>query len=116
VQLVELQKSLAEFQAQGARILAIAPDAPERLTKMVADLGLGFPVLRDAELATIEAWGIRNAESPTLPHPTVAIVDKQGHLRWFHLDEDYRRRPPVADLLAALKALGDSDAEAGKGQ
>jgi peroxiredoxin len=114
VQLVELQKSLAEFQALDARILAVAPDSLERLTKMVTDLGLGFPVLQDADLATIEAWGIRNAESPTLPHPTVAILDKQGNLRWFHLDEDYRRRPPVADLLAALKQIGDSDSEAAK--
>lgn len=109
MQLVELQARLSEFQALDARVLAVAPEALDRLTRMVGDLGLGFPVLRDAELATIEAWGIRNAESPTLPHPTVAILDKSGNLRWFHLDEDYRRRPPVADLLAALKEIGDSD-------
>jgi peroxiredoxin len=77
---------------------------------MVENLKLSFPVLRDADLQAIDAWAVRNPASPSVPHPTVAIVDKQGKVRWLHLDEDYRRRPPVGDLLSALKAIGDTDA------
>ncbi len=76
---------------------------------MVADLGLQFPVLRDAELVATDTWGIRNASNPKVPHPTVAIVDRKGTIRYFHLDEDYRKRPDVEELLAALEGIGDSD-------
>lgn len=109
MQLVELQSRLADFQALNARVIAIAPDKMEGLASMVEKTGFTFPVLRDEELKTIDAWGIRNPSAPAVPHPTVAIVDKLGIVRWFHLDEDYRRRPPAETLLAALREIGDSD-------
>ena len=113
MQLGELQKRLADFTALDTQILAIAPDKTPGLAKMTADLSLGFPVLFDDESKTIDAYGIRNPSYPALPHPTVVLVDKQGVVRFVHLDEDYRRRPPPDDLLAAVRALGESDAKPG---
>lgn len=63
----------------------------------------------DAELETTVAYGARNMEPPSLPHSTVVLVDKQGIVRFVRVDEDYRRRPPPDEVLAAIKALGESD-------
>ena len=72
---------------------------------MVDDLGLQFPVLVDADLSTIQAYGIVNQDRPAIPHPTVVIIDRAGSVQFVHLDEDYRRRPPPDSLVEALRAL-----------
>lgn len=106
-----MQRRLADFTALDTQILAIAPDQTPGLAKLTTDLTLGFPVLFDAELKIIAAYGVRNTDFPSLPHPTVVLVDKQGIVRFVQVDEDYRRRPPPDDLLTAIKALGESDAQ-----
>lgn len=42
-----------------------------------------------------------------MPHPTVAIVDLEGVVRFFHLDEDYKRRPAPAVIVEALEGLAE---------
>lgn len=70
--------------------------------------GLGFPLLIDEGSETIKAWGILNEEQGSIPHPTVAVVDREGTVRFFHLDEDYKRRPAPTVILDALEGLGGS--------
>ena len=72
---------------------------------MVDEMQLGYPVLVDPDLAVIRAYGVLNEVMPRVPHPTVVIVDRSGIVRFVHLDEDYRRRPPVEILLRALEGL-----------
>ncbi len=40
-----------------------------------------------------------------MPHPTVVIVDIEGVVRFFNLDEDYRRRPSASSLIEALREI-----------
>lgn len=74
---------------------------------------VSFPLLIDADLAVIRDYGIVNQDSPQVPHPTVVVVDRQGTVRFVHLDENYRRRPDPEVILDALRAIGDSDAGEG---
>jgi peroxiredoxin len=90
-----------------AVLWAISPDEPERLASFRDKEGIGFPLLLDADSETIAAWGILNEKQGAVPHPTVAVVDRQGVVRFFHLDEDYRRRPAPAVIIEALKELGE---------
>lgn len=106
-----MQRRIADFTALDTQILVIAPDQTPGLAKLSADLALAFPVLFDAEQKTIEAYGVRNPDSPSLPHPAVVLVDKKGIVRFVRVDEDYRHRPPPDDLLTAIKALGQSDSQ-----
>ena len=84
---------------------AISPDEPERLAAFRDREGIGFPLLVDAGSEAIGAWGILNPKHGAVPHPTVAIVDLEGVVRFFHLDEDYRRRPAPAVIVEALEGL-----------
>ena len=86
-------------------IWAISPDKPEGLGKMRDQAGLDFPLLVDESSAAIEAYGILNERHGKVPHPTVVIVDMEGVVRFFHLDENYRRRPAPSVLLDALREL-----------
>lgn len=72
---------------------------------MKADLGLGFPLLMDPDLEVMARYGVVNERRPSVPHPTVIIVDAEGVVRFFHLEEDYRKRPPNATLLEALRSF-----------
>lgn len=112
MQLGELQEELASFDAQDTVIWGIAPDDPTKLCAMREDLALTFPILVDPELAATDAFGIRSERQPTVPHPTVVIVDRRGEVAFFHLDENYRRRPPASRLLDAVAGLSDDGPEA----
>jgi hypothetical protein len=48
-----------------------------------------------------------NTEGATsLPRPTVLIVDQDRTVRFVDVQPDYTARTEVADILAALAALG----------
>ena len=37
-----------------------------------------------------------------MPHPATVVVGSDGKILFFQVDEDYTKRPAVADVLAAL--------------
>jgi peroxiredoxin Q/BCP len=103
---VELQENLETFEALDAEVWGISPDADEKRMSSFRDgSGITFPLLVDADSAAIESYGILNEEQGEVPHPTVVVVDRDGAIRFFHLGEDYRERPPAATILDALRAL-----------
>jgi len=102
-----------EIEALDAVLWAIAPDDPAKLAQLKSDQGLSFPILVDAELETIEAYGIVNEASGKVPHPTVVVVDKEGVVRFVHLDEDYRRRPSPETVVEALRRAVAAQGEEG---
>ena len=90
-------------------VWAVSPDASDGVAKMVETEHLTFPVLADQDLHLIKTYGILNESSPTVPHPTALVLDRQGTIRFLHLDENYRVRPAPEVLLDALRALGPSE-------
>lgn len=93
------------FEALGAAVWAISPSPAEDLEKMKAREGLSIPQLLDPELETVARYGALNEGRGDVPHPTVVIVDAEGIVRFVHLDENYRRRPPASRLLDALREI-----------
>ena len=64
-----------------------------------------IPLLVDEGSEVIRAYGILNQGQGDVPHPTVVLVDKEGVVRFFHLDENYQRRPPVETLIEAAREV-----------
>ncbi len=64
-----------------------------------------IPLLVDADSEVIKAYGILNEKQGAVPHPAVVLVDLEGNVSFFHLDEDYSKRPPVATLLEAVRKI-----------
>ncbi len=122
-----LQQVLPEIKSKGASLIAISPQRPTDSQATQAKLSLEFPVLSDPGNAAArrfglvfqlpeylrpiyEKFGINLAEangdaSFELPVPATYVIDKDGTIRWAHLNLDYRTRAEPSDVLAALDAL-----------
>lgn len=98
-----------ELGALGARVLAVSPDEAERLQKFAQANEIAFPLLIDADGAVIERYGIRNErhQKGVLPDPTALVLDRSGRVRYKRIDVDYTERPPVGELIEALRSLGE---------
>ena len=90
----------------------IANDDADNLRELRDTESLPFPILLDEDAETIKNWGLLNettSRGRVIPHPTVAILDSAGVVRYFLTETNYRLRPPSADLVERLRALPASE-------
>ena len=102
---------LTEEQERTTQILALSLDSPEDLQRMVdkisADDSLTprFPFLTDPDHRVIDRYGLFNPDDPRgrqITHPATYVIDKDGVVRWKHVEVDYTVRPSNEDILKAL--------------
>jgi peroxiredoxin len=106
-----LQLRAADFQAAGAKLVAVSVDSVELNRGVVEKLGLSFPVLSDPELVAIDAFGLRHRGGNPMPDPGTSgdiarpavYVIENGTIRWRDLTDSYRIRVDPDDVLAALR-------------
>jgi peroxiredoxin len=113
---------------RGIALIAISPQKPDgslsaqetnELTYTVASDPanriadkLGIVINQPAEVVAAQAnlgldLAVANAEGATgLPMPTVLVVDAEGVIRWIDVHPNYTERSEVADILAAVAAIG----------
>ena len=85
---------------------AISNDDPDKLRELRSGEGLEFPFLLDPDATTIRQYGVFNEEHMrVVPHPTALIIDKDGIVRFVRVDEDYKQRPAVEELMEALRGV-----------
>ena len=56
-QACDFRDNLAELNDAGFTVLGVSPDKPAKLAKFVADEGLTFPLLSDADRVVMKEWG-----------------------------------------------------------
>ncbi|MEV7755655.1 peroxiredoxin-like family protein [Streptomyces griseofuscus] len=117
----ELLPALTE---RGVALIALSPQKPDGSLSMQETNELSFAVLSDPGnsvagqlgILTVASDDVHKAQSvlgvdlttanadgtPTLPMPTVAVVDAGGVLRWIDVHPDYTTRTEVAGILTAL--------------
>lgn len=87
------------------------------LAEFGAASGIGYPLLADGGGQYMARLDIRNEEYEAghfahgVPHPGVLFVDGAGQVRLKRAVPGYRDRPPLPELLAAVKALLSSAGE-----
>ena len=95
----------------GAKVLVLSASKPQGLREMVADEGLEYPVLVDPQAEVIDRYGLRNPDHPAeygiAPHPAAFVIDRDGVIRYKRVDVDYTVRPPAAELVEAVRGLGE---------
>jgi peroxiredoxin len=98
------------------RIYAISRDRPEESrelqTKIESDKRgpLGYAMLSDPQSLTIDRYGLRDPEYAKqkldgIPRPSVLVLDQEGRIRWVTIETDYRQRPSIEEVAAALDAF-----------
>ena len=99
-----------------AILYAISPDSPETSRALVEKIeadgkgSVDFALLADVDSATIDRYALRdpayaNEKIDGIPHPAVFVLDREGRVRWSRIESDYKQRPPLNEIRAALEAL-----------
>lgn len=122
-QLRGLATASAEFQQRGVTPVAVSVDRPDEATKTKAAWSIPFPVLADPDLvahgafqvgrvvpddevAMLKGKGLDLERASGKTHHTIAVPAvffvEGGVVRWSHVDLDYKTRPSVPQLLAAI--------------
>jgi peroxiredoxin len=126
IQLKEYQARITDFQAAGATLVAISPQLPDSSLSTAEKDGLAFPVLSDQGNVAAAAFGLAYAlpeamgtkyrkmidfakvngdEMSGLPLAATYVIDKGGKITYAFVDEDFRKRAPVQELVNAVQAL-----------
>ena len=103
-----LQLRKDDFDRRDTAVLAVAVDSVEQNAGVVRDVGLGYHILSDPELTTIDAYGVRHDRpgEPSIARPATFLIDRDGVIRWRDVTENFRLRPKPDAILAAIDALG----------
>ncbi|MEM6331064.1 MAG: peroxiredoxin-like family protein [Planctomycetota bacterium] len=126
LQLRAMERSLAELEGAGARLVAVTPELPEKAKKTAEGNKLSLTVLTDKGNTLAGKMGVAfrlpdailpiykqridlNAyngdDSYTLPLAATYVIDTAGVIRYAFLDADYKKRAEPADVVAAVKRL-----------
>ncbi|MFO7653574.1 MAG: peroxiredoxin-like family protein [Candidatus Krumholzibacteriia bacterium] len=132
--LAQLQTVQQDLSALGYQILAVSADRPAKLTAPVEEHDLEYQLLSDSTMAAARALGIAfevpdetvqkykndynidlEADSGEthhqLPVPAAIVLDREGMVRFIHVDPDYRSRIDPELLLAAARVALEKEKE-----
>jgi mycoredoxin-dependent peroxiredoxin len=87
--------ALADLEAvhrRGVAVVAVSGDGRGELAGLKRQLGLGFPLLSDPDLAAARAWGVLDEDTGT-PHPSVFVVAPDGRVAWVYVSSSLRDLP-----------------------
>ena len=122
------QKSLADFQAAGAQVVAVSPQLPDQSLTTQAQAGLTFLVLSDVGLNTARSFGIA-FELPKallalyadfnislenfngvegakqLPMPATFVIRADRTIAYAQVEADYTRRSEPLEILNLVRNL-----------
>lgn len=127
MELQALEAARADFEEEGAQLVAISPQSRANSRKSVRENGLDFPILSDPGNAVAAAFGLRftlpgylaelylslgnnlplvnGEDSWTLPMPGRFVIGSDGVIAYAEVNPDYTRRPEPADMLPAIRRV-----------
>ena len=128
INLKQWQDKLQEVTTLGAAIIAVSPESPEHVAETVGKDQLAYTVLSDSTGGAIKALGLafmvdektqskykgfgvdlskHNADGTwELPHPATYVVDTTGVIRYLYVNEDYKKRADIDEVMAAIRQIG----------
>lgn len=120
----QLQQELPNFKANGASLIALTPELPDKSISTAEKNDLEFEVLSDVGNKIAKEYGIvfkltdevagmynkgfdmnsyNGDESNELPLAATYIIDENGEIIYAFLDADYRNRAEPSELTEFLK-------------
>ena len=125
VHLQELMEADPQLGAMGYQIVAVSPDAPEKLAESQDKHEMTYRLLSDRNMDAAKAFGvayqvsegtvkryqkkgIKLVKGPAedqylLPVPAVFIIDQEGTIRYVYYNADYKTRLNTEVLLQEAK-------------
>lgn len=127
LELRTLQANIGEFEARGARLVAISPQVRDESLSVTEKHDLTFDVLSDVGTTVAQDYGLsfdipaelaaiyksrghdlirtNGGHDRTLVIPASYVVGQDGVVSWAFVNSDYTKRTEPSDMIAALDAL-----------
>lgn len=124
-ELKSLQDSLKLIKDKGATLVAISPETSVGIDSTIGRTGATFSLLSDQDgkladayqvalkvddktvnrykMAGIDLLKTNNQKEAVLPVTAVYIVNKEGTVTYRYFEENYRKQPPVTEILKNIK-------------
>ena len=122
--LSQLNDSLEAIKAKGATVIAVTPETMAAVTMTVDKTKASFPIITDEGLKIMKAYDVEfevpantleryknsgidigennGGNGNFLPIPATYIIDKESNVIYRFFNPDYKKRPSMKEILAAL--------------
>jgi peroxiredoxin len=104
------QQRLAEFDANGVRVVGISVDPPEINRRQSQKLGYAFPLLSDPKAEVIRRYDVLHPgagpKGADVARPAEFLLDSNGVVRWVNLTENIAIRARPEQVFEALHQVG----------
>jgi len=104
-ELAGLDQAAAVVRERRAALLAISGDNPFVHTASAKKHGFAFPLLSDVHRPVIRAYGVLDEEK-FFTKRAYFLIDKQGVVRWKHVEAELGNRREDKELLEQIAKLG----------
>ena len=110
-QLIDLKDAPGPLAERGYKLAAVSYDPAEVLTQFTQKQAIPYPLLSDAGSVTIDAWKLRDVRYKPdsyawgVPYASIYVLSPKGVLKAKFAEEDYKVRPPLSVVLAAIDAM-----------
>jgi len=110
-QLMDLNAAPGPLAERGYKLAAISYDPTDVLAQFAEKRGISFPLLSDSVSVTIDAWKLRDVRYKPdsfawgVPYASIFVLTRDGVVQARLAEEDYKVRPPLSAVLAAIDGL-----------
>lgn len=123
-QLKAMQDSLHLITEKGANVIAVSPEKPENIKKTIDKTKATFNIINDENATILNSYKVKwdldekttskykgygidlleknGSNGNSLPIPAVYIISKDGIITYKYFNQDYSKRPSVAEILKHL--------------
>ncbi len=111
ITLAAYEEHLDKIKAEGAQLIAISPESPDKSLTTKEKQGLSFEVLSDPENGLAKQFNIafqferRNGSMSELPLAATYVIDTDRTIRYAYLDVDYTKRAEPSEIINELAQL-----------
>ena len=103
-ELVCFTEDFDQFAGKGVEILPISVDATPSLKEFKNKLQIKTELLSDFKRDVSRAYGVLN-EDRFYSNRAYFLIDKEGRVRWSHIEGNNGERRDNGEILAAIKLL-----------
>jgi len=114
-QAIDLNAHLEAFESRGYELALLTYDSVDELNAFAAKNAIAYDFLSDPDSEAIEAFGLRNPEyeghpfADGVPYPVIFVVGPDRTIQAKLYEDDYKDRPAVELILAAMDAVQSGD-------
>lgn len=110
-QVSSLANRSSSLKALAARVILVypgdSPDLEKRAEKFKGSRRLPAPLVlvRDDQMKTVRAWGLRWDKHHETTYPATYLVDRNGDIRWKKVSRSHAERSTAEEILKELRKL-----------